>query len=45
MMENTATRFLKMSIAIENGFLAAGVAVTVAAALQSFGIVFGWLGA
>jgi hypothetical protein len=44
MKHHTAIRFLKMSVAVEHGFLAAGVVVAIAAALQSFGIVLGWFG-
>jgi len=37
------SKFLKYSIAVENGFLAAGATITVVALVQSALIVLGWL--
>ena len=43
-MGNGLSRFLKSTIAVENGFLAAGATIVVIAFLQSVGIVWNWLG-
>jgi hypothetical protein len=42
-MESAIAKTLKYSIAVENGFLAAGATATVVAIVQSFAIVFGWM--
>jgi Flp pilus assembly pilin Flp len=36
-------RFLKCSIAVEHGFLAAGLTVAISAALQSLAVVLHWI--
>ena len=42
-MGNSIARCLKCSIAVENGFLAAGATISFVALVQSIAIVFGWL--
>ncbi len=42
-MNSTVARFLKLSIAIENGLLAAGATIIVVTLVQSIFIVTGWL--
>ena len=42
-MGTAISHVLKYSIAVENGFLAAGATITVVAALQSVAIVLSWL--
>jgi hypothetical protein len=44
MRNDMAIRVMKTTIAVQHGFLAAGVVVTIAAALQSIAIVFSWFG-
>jgi len=42
-MGTAISKFLKYSIAVKNGFLAAGATITVVALVQSVLIVLGWL--
>jgi hypothetical protein len=42
-MDSAISKILRYSIAVENGFLAAGATITVVALVQSVVIVFGWL--
>ena len=42
-MSNGMTHVLKASIAVEKGFLAAGVTITLVTAAQSVAIVMSWL--
>jgi hypothetical protein len=42
-MGTAISHFVKCSPAVENGFLAAGVTVTVVAVLQSVAIILVWL--
>ena len=42
-MGNAIARFLQWSIAVENGFLAAGASITLVAFVQSIVIVLSWL--
>ncbi len=42
-MSSGIAHFLKASIAVEKGFLAAGLTITLVTAAQSVGIVLSWL--
>ena len=41
--ENVVRNFAKSSVAVETGFLAAGMTVAIASAIQSCVIVLSWL--
>lgn len=42
-MGNAIARFFKCSIAVENGFLAAGATISLVAFVHSIVVVFSWL--
>ena len=42
-MSKNIDRLLKASVAVEHGFLAAGVTITLVTVVQSVGIVLSWV--